>query len=434
MAALGSGNHTNENSSLENNICLWTALDSNETPVAMCVQKFGPNKETTGECLTNNGQNVEHSKPMSGTYSMINSGSGMDAFHATFGSESFTVVKKGDEFTSFMSKNNRITDMHSGIVQCSPVKSHEHTGGDRDAHGCIPSAGYKWCEEEKKCVRPWEVPAGQPCSSNKKPPGGDRDAHGCIPSAGYKWCEEEKKCVRPWEVPAGQPCSSNKKPPGGDRDAHGCIPSAGYKWCEEEKKCVRPWEVPAGQPCSSNKKPPGGDRDAHGCIPSAGYKWCEDEKKCVRPWEVPAGQPCSSNKKPPGGDRDAHGCDFEAGYTWCESEQRCVRPWMMPAGSPCTSNKKTQCASVKNASCLPTNKDYSGGMLLCNNPQSVEDACGLTCIKGATTTNTKYPYTCQSNSEIQIPAIDNMIRQNVRTGGANRSIGTQGGRLLLGNE
>ena len=31
-------------------------------------------------------------------------------------------------------------------------------------------------------------------------PGSDRDEHGCITSAGYRWCEAEKKCVRPWEL------------------------------------------------------------------------------------------------------------------------------------------------------------------------------------------------------------------------------------------
>jgi len=29
-------------------------------------------------------------------------------------------------------------------------------GGDRDAHGCIPSAGYTWCEPKQKCLRTWE--------------------------------------------------------------------------------------------------------------------------------------------------------------------------------------------------------------------------------------------------------------------------------------
>lgn len=30
-------------------------------------------------------------------------------------------------------------------------------GGDRDAHGCIGSAGYLWCSREASCVRSWEL-------------------------------------------------------------------------------------------------------------------------------------------------------------------------------------------------------------------------------------------------------------------------------------
>lgn len=37
-------------------------------------------------------------------------------------------------------------------------------GNDRDAHGCIPSAGYQWCESKQKCLRPFaetcETPTG----------------------------------------------------------------------------------------------------------------------------------------------------------------------------------------------------------------------------------------------------------------------------------
>ena len=29
-------------------------------------------------------------------------------------------------------------------------------GSERDIHGCIPSAGYRWCEVTQKCIRPWE--------------------------------------------------------------------------------------------------------------------------------------------------------------------------------------------------------------------------------------------------------------------------------------
>ena len=30
-------------------------------------------------------------------------------------------------------------------------------GGDRDAHGCIGSAGYAWCARSATCERPWEL-------------------------------------------------------------------------------------------------------------------------------------------------------------------------------------------------------------------------------------------------------------------------------------
>ena len=29
-------------------------------------------------------------------------------------------------------------------------------GGDRDRHGCIKSAGYRWCHSLGRCIRPWE--------------------------------------------------------------------------------------------------------------------------------------------------------------------------------------------------------------------------------------------------------------------------------------
>jgi hypothetical protein len=35
-------------------------------------------------------------------------------------------------------------------------RSRQLVGGDRDVHGCIPSAGYSWCEAEQKCLRIWE--------------------------------------------------------------------------------------------------------------------------------------------------------------------------------------------------------------------------------------------------------------------------------------
>jgi hypothetical protein len=42
-------------------------------------------------------------------------------------------------------------------IQPTPAES-KLIGGDRDAHGCIGSAGYQWCETKQKCLRIWEEP------------------------------------------------------------------------------------------------------------------------------------------------------------------------------------------------------------------------------------------------------------------------------------
>ncbi|EKT4073708.1 hypothetical protein D7Y42_11855 [Stenotrophomonas maltophilia] len=56
------------------------------------------------------------------------------------------------------------------LVACaSPDKAPTHAqatatpvvGGDRDAHGCIGSAGYQWCEHSQRCERPWELAQAQ---------------------------------------------------------------------------------------------------------------------------------------------------------------------------------------------------------------------------------------------------------------------------------
>jgi hypothetical protein len=42
----------------------------------------------------------------------------------------------------------------------------------------------------------------EPAAAGKQTPaiGADRDDHGCIPSAGYRWCAKVNECVRPWEL------------------------------------------------------------------------------------------------------------------------------------------------------------------------------------------------------------------------------------------
>ncbi|PKH07393.1 hypothetical protein [Moritella sp. Urea-trap-13] len=43
-----------------------------------------------------------------------------------------------------------------GITACSATQP-EVIGGDRDAHGCLPAAGYLWCERTQTCERSWEL-------------------------------------------------------------------------------------------------------------------------------------------------------------------------------------------------------------------------------------------------------------------------------------
>jgi len=44
----------------------------------------------------------------------------------------------------------------AGAVSASPLGP---IGGTRDAHGCLPAAGYTWCARIRQCVRPWEYAA-----------------------------------------------------------------------------------------------------------------------------------------------------------------------------------------------------------------------------------------------------------------------------------
>ena len=128
--------------------------------------------------------------------------------------------------------------------------------------------------------------------------GGDKDAHGCIGSAGYTWCEASQKCYRSWEenctasAPGGRQCKTVSDCGAGaarcvngqctQYDEHGCVSDGGYTWCEALQACIQPWMTN----CTASPALDGGDRDAHGCIGSAGYTWCADKQQCIRPWET----------------------------------------------------------------------------------------------------------------------------------------------------
>jgi membrane-bound inhibitor of C-type lysozyme len=37
-----------------------------------------------------------------------------------------------------------------------PTPGAQIIGGTKDAHGCLPGAGYSWCDAKEKCLRVWE--------------------------------------------------------------------------------------------------------------------------------------------------------------------------------------------------------------------------------------------------------------------------------------
>lgn len=54
------------------------------------------------------------------------------------------------------------------------------------------------------CARPASTPARTDMTPAAPVVGGDRDAHGCIGSAGYQWCQRSQRCERPWELAQAQ--------------------------------------------------------------------------------------------------------------------------------------------------------------------------------------------------------------------------------------
>lgn len=54
------------------------------------------------------------------------------------------------------------------------------------------------------CAAPQQPPVRGAAATAAPVVGGDRDAHGCIGSAGYQWCERSQRCERPWELAQAQ--------------------------------------------------------------------------------------------------------------------------------------------------------------------------------------------------------------------------------------
>jgi hypothetical protein len=45
----------------------------------------------------------------------------------------------------------------ASLSACAGEETTPQPGADRDPHGCIASAGYRWCQRTQHCQRPWEL-------------------------------------------------------------------------------------------------------------------------------------------------------------------------------------------------------------------------------------------------------------------------------------
>lgn len=87
------------------------------------------------------------------------------------------------------------------FLSSAVVVASQLVGDTRDPHGCIPTAGYVWCESKAKCHRPWmeSCPQATPPAPLTTVTGTYKDVHNCLAPAGYQWCESKKKCYRDFE-------------------------------------------------------------------------------------------------------------------------------------------------------------------------------------------------------------------------------------------
>ena len=163
-------------------------------------------------------------------------------------------------------------------------------------------------------------------------PGSDRDSHGCIPSAGYSWCDAKQACIRPWE----ENCTATNQTAQAATEAQArafcgqpnvdsvfiCGPyvrvvsslmgggSTFYQGGAEIARCpvVSPdamsgqcRQLLLGNNCAEQKVDcpqaaanasggspiVGNQTDSHGCVLDGGYSWCGAKQKCLRVWEEP---------------------------------------------------------------------------------------------------------------------------------------------------
>lgn len=264
---------------------------------------------------------------------------------------SFLFVSQASAMSWIPSPMYGVPAIYPPVIQQYPAPQSPNyvpiVGNDRDAYGCIPSAGYQWCAAKQKCLRPWE----ESCQAstayvpnntiyNYSPTVYDR----CDRGSGYIWCAAKQMCIQPWMEDCASPWTSPYYPTPDNTvvDRHGCITSQGYYWCEAQNTCM-----PSGSTCVARRATTGRGYftqpwDAFGCDTYAGERWCDSKQACIRsaidtcpndPFGYYRGSmmrgrfvtPASVSTTPVY--RDENGCRSNDGYKWCASQNKCYRPW-----------------------------------------------------------------------------------------------------------
>jgi len=187
--------------------------------VSGCAQSTGPNSVLVSELLENTESYYDKPVAVVGKVSELGEvlcscfklTSGGDSVHVWYDT---MVMDNGAEMpaVSVEGINNGDEVIVTGVLQrgtthtspndfwATSIRTSEPlVGGDKDEHGCIPSAGYTWCEALEKCLRTWEEECPTLCTEDQ------RNVDACIeiyqPVCG--WSDPEKvQCVT-------YPCASD---------------------------------------------------------------------------------------------------------------------------------------------------------------------------------------------------------------------------------
>lgn len=82
---------------------------------------------------------------------------------------------------------NRIIVLISiALIFAAGCTQEEPIGGETDEHGCLPAAGYTWCEAKEKCLREWEEPCEENLNAEEAP---------AYAENGQKMTEEEARQI-----------------------------------------------------------------------------------------------------------------------------------------------------------------------------------------------------------------------------------------------